>query len=173
MLIYLIELYSELEDIKNKDGSVLKEMTSSAASLKQEGIEPEDFARPMYNKDAMYTRSVQSLAEYKKAQNEEDYIRSNISIPAADDQSCCQRVHFCKVILDILKEMTNFKLLRQNKMFLLVTIANFFVFLGYFLPWIYIPRRAAELKIENYALILSIIGKIYKNGLTSIDFSNL
>ena len=54
--------------------------------------------------------------------------------------------------------MTNFRLLIENKPFLLIVIANFFVFVGYFLPFIYIPIRGKELEIGNIAMVLSVIG---------------
>ena len=134
-------------------------MASSAASLKQDGIEEADFSRPMYKKDALYTRSVQSLAEFKKSENAEEFRRSQISIPAAgQDGSCYDRYHLVKVIADIVKEMSNFRLLVENKPFLLIVIANFFAFVGYFLPFIYIPIRGKELEIGNIAMVLSVIG---------------
>ena len=135
-------------------------MASSAASLKQDGIEQEDFSRPMYKKDALYTRSIQGLAEFNKAETAEEFARSQISIPTAaeEDTSCYHRYHLVKVIVDIVKEMTNFRLLVENKSFLLIVIANFFVFVGYFLPFIYIPIRGRELEIKNISMVLSVIG---------------
>jgi hypothetical protein len=136
----------------------LMAMSSSAASLKQDGIEEGDFSRPMYKKDALYTRSVQSLAEFKKSENAEEFRRSQISIPV--EPSGVRRLG--KVMLDILVEMTNFKLLIENKPFLLIVIANFFVFVGYFLPFIYIPIRGKELDMgSKVAMILSVIGKLF------------
>ena len=136
----------------------LMAMSSSAASLKQDGIEEGDFTRPMYKKDALYTRSVQSLAEFKKSENAEEFRRSQINIPV--EPSGVRRLG--KVMLDILVEMTNFKLLIENKPFLLIVIANFFVFVGYFLPFIYIPIRGKELDMgSKVAMILSVIGKFF------------
>jgi hypothetical protein len=62
---------------------------------------------------------------------------------------------------DIFREMTNFKLLFENKQFALMTIANFFVFVGYMIPFLYIPIRAKELDIKNSSGILSVIGKFH------------
>ena len=148
----------ELQTVEQ--GKSVMEMASSAASLKQEGIEQGDFSRPMYKKDALYTRSIQELAEYKKTETVEEFTRSQISIPIKEenDNSCYNRYHIVKVIVDIVKEMTNFKLLIQSKPFALVVIANFFVFVGYFIPFIYIPIRGGELNITNYSIILSVIG---------------
>jgi MFS family permease len=63
-----------------------------------------------------------------------------------------------EVTLTILKNTTNFSLLKENFNFFLITMSNFFIFLVYFIPFIYIPVRAQQLGIENYPWILSIIG---------------
>jgi hypothetical protein len=54
--------------------------------------------------------------------------------------------------------MINISLLKENMAFLLITLSGFFVFAGYFIPFLFIPRRAEELKISEYAWLLSIIG---------------
>ncbi len=114
----------------------------------------------MYKKDAVYTGSVKNLQEFKSHhENVEKFTRSNISIKVENTQNCCQRNPAYKVLVDIVKEMTDFKLLGQNKQFLLVTLANFFSFAPLFVPYIYIPIYAKELGIDNYPIILSIIGK--------------
>ena len=66
---------------------------------------------------------------------------------------------FIKVAISILKEMTDLSLLVQSKPFLLVTLSNMFIFLGYFVPFIYMPEVGKKLDIPNYAYLLSIIGK--------------
>ena len=62
--------------------------------------------------------------------------------------------------MEILAEMTNFKLLRQNFGFLLITLSNFFLFTGYFLPYIYIVRIADEEGMSNPDFLLSIMGNL-------------
>jgi hypothetical protein len=161
-----MKLYSELGVVSDKEA--LKKMSSSAASLKQAGIEEEDFSRPMYNKDITYTGSVHNLTEFKSHKgNVEEFTRSNISI--AKKTNCMQGS--LKVAVDIIKEMTDFKLLGQNRQFLLVTLANFFMFAGFFVPYIYIPIYAEELKIEKYSIILSIIGKWGEKAACCDDFN--
>lgn len=151
-------------EVKKKKGKKLLEMENinefkkMTASGKSIDVKEEDLNRPMYKKDALYTGSVQSLAEFNKSKNHKDFRRSMLSIPQDENQNCCQRIKLFKVIADVVKEMTNFKLLGQNKQFFLVTIANFFAFVGYFIPYIYIPLRAKELKMDGGPWILSIIG---------------
>ena len=66
---------------------------------------------------------------------------------------------FCQLSFDILKEMTNFSLLTQNAAFTLIVVSNFFLFSGFFLPYIYIRRIAKETtKMENSELLLVTIG---------------
>ena len=86
---------------------------------------------------------------------------NKIAEPTVDleDNSCYNRYKLVKLMTDIFREMTNFKLLSTNKPFALIVAANFFVFVGYFLPFIYIPIRGRELDIKNIAIVLSVIGK--------------
>lgn len=65
---------------------------------------------------------------------------------------------FFAAAIGILKEMTNFSLLRENIPFLFVTLSNLFIFLGYFIPFLYIPLRAKELELAHHSYLLSIIG---------------
>ena len=62
------------------------------------------------------------------------------------------------MILGMLKEMTNVKLLGQNWRFLFITLSNLFVFTGYFLPFIFLTDIAKKNLIPNPALIISVIG---------------
>jgi hypothetical protein len=143
----------------------MKKMSSSAASLKQAGINEDDFSRPMYKKDITYTGSVHNLTEFKSHKgNVEEFTRSNISIAVGKKTGFLERYPACKVIVDVLKETTDFKLLGQNRQFLLVTLANFFMFAGFFVPYIYIPVYAEELKIENSSAVNMVIGKQEENN---------
>lgn len=72
------------------------------------------------------------------------------------DTSCCKSC--LNISYNIIKEITDVKLITQNLPFFLITLSNFFVFFGYFLPYIYIPIRAKEINLESFSWILSIIG---------------
>ena len=65
------------------------------------------------------------------------------------------------IILNILKEMADLRLLKENVGFLFVTLSGFFVFAGYFIPFLFIPLRIKELGLEGGAWILSTIGEPY------------
>ena len=73
-----------------------------------------------------------------------------------------QRNKFLRMVVDILKEMTDFKLLIQNFGFLLITLSNFFAFTAYFPPFLYLIATAKEYSPGSpypYSWLLSIIGK--------------
>ncbi len=66
-----------------------------------------------------------------------------------------------RVTVGILKEMFDFKLLCQNTGFLLITLSNFFIFTGYFTPFLYIVKIAEDKTgVSNGAasMLLSTIG---------------
>ena len=77
-------------------------------------------------------------------------IRTNNEETADDKQN---------VAVKILKEMFDLRLLWTNKIFLLAVLSQFVIFIGYFLPFIYIPIRGVELNIEGMSWVLSVIGK--------------
>lgn len=69
------------------------------------------------------------------------------------------------LIIGIIKEMGNVSLLSKNIGLLLITLSNFFIFSGYFIPFLFIPIRAKQLDIVDSSSILGLIGKmnfIYK-----------
>lgn len=75
-----------------------------------------------------------------------------------NSQSGCAK--FRRISLEILKEMSNFKLLKTNKVFTLIVFSNFFCFLGYFAPFIYIMQVPLEYNttLKEATSLLSIIG---------------
>jgi hypothetical protein len=78
-----------------------------------------------------------------------------------EDDTCVKRNKFLQVSLEILKEMFDFKLLGKNKIFCLITISNFFCFVGYFTPFLYLVKICKENgSTETQAsFLISIIGK--------------
>lgn len=71
-----------------------------------------------------------------------------------------ERYACLRITVGILKEMSDFSLLRENLGFLLITLSNFFIFFGYFTPFLYITKIAEENGIpkESASLLISIIG---------------
>ena len=62
--------------------------------------------------------------------------------------------------LDLLKSMLNPEIMTDPK-FALVAVSNFFGFLGFYIPFVYLPSMAvdnAQLEPANSAFLLSIIG---------------
>jgi hypothetical protein len=72
-----------------------------------------------------------------------------------------ERNKFLRITIGILKEMTDFKLLVQNAGFFCITISNFFLFTGYFTPFLYITKIAQKNGIQKAkaSFLISIIGK--------------
>lgn len=62
--------------------------------------------------------------------------------------------------IGLIKEMTNFSLLRQNWKFTLITLSNFAIFTGYFIPFIFVKKIAGLNNIPNPAYFISIIGVV-------------
>ena len=83
---------------------------------------------------------------------------SIISLDKAHKSDCAQSSSFARISMGILKEMTDFSLLKENRGFLLITLSNLFIFLGYFVPFLYIPEVAREKEIANSSWLLSTIG---------------
>jgi hypothetical protein len=75
------------------------------------------------------------------------------------DQEVEKKPGVGKILKNVFKDVTDFRLLIENRSFLFIALANFFVFFVYFIPFIFIPIRAKQLEIKEYAWIISIIGK--------------
>lgn len=71
-----------------------------------------------------------------------------------------QRNAFLRISYGILKEMTDFRLLWKNLGFLLITLSNFFLFTGYFTPFLYITKLAQDNGFSKgqASFLISIIG---------------
>jgi cyanate permease len=71
-----------------------------------------------------------------------------------------ERYTCLRLIVGILKEMSDFKLLRENFGFLIMTMSNFFLFTGYFTPFLYIIKIAEVNGIEKAeaTFLISVIG---------------
>ena len=62
-------------------------------------------------------------------------------------------------MLNVLKEMVNFKILSQP-LFLLIAISNVFGMLGFYVPFVYLPNMAVlqGIPVESANFLLSVIG---------------
>lgn len=112
-------------------------MNQSGEQSENKAIEEEAIANKAIEG---YTGSVLSLNEVKS----KFYERNS-----------CMRIS-----VSILKEMSDFSLLKQNIGFLLITLSNFFIFFGYFTPFLYITKMAEENGIppSQASFLISIIG---------------
>lgn len=110
------------------------------------------------------TANESKLNESELEQSENKIVKTfhgsiiSLNGPHEEEEKCHSK--FLTIVLDIIKEMTDFKLLVQNFGFLLITISNFFLFLGYFTPFLYLVKVATEngASNSNATFLLSIIG---------------
>jgi MFS family permease len=65
---------------------------------------------------------------------------------------------FVENLRKMLNEIFDLRILREHKSFKFFCVANSLFCLVYFVPFIFIPVRAEQLKIENYSWLISIIG---------------
>jgi sugar phosphate permease len=95
-------------------------------------------------------------------------LNNQVEKNAPESPSCMKQV--ADIAIGIFKEIINVNLLKENFSFLFIVSSNFFVFFAYFIPFIYLPVRAKELHIENYPLLLSIIGIVNIPGRITFGF---
>lgn len=92
----------------------------------------------------------------------EGFLGSMHSLPRAepDELKFYERNSCCRITVGILKEMTDFRLLIENFGFLLIVFSNFFVFSGFFTPFLYITKIAEShgISTERAAFLISIVG---------------
>lgn len=88
----------------------------------------------------------------------EGYVGSMTSLN--QETKFYERYSCLRITVGILKEMSDFSLLRENLGFLLITLSNFFIFFGYFTPFLYITNIAIDNGIpkELASYLISIIG---------------
>lgn len=101
------------------------------------------------------------LAEQKRRATGVDAFHGSVySLNKNNDLPFHQRNSFLRIVTGILKEMTDFKLITQNFAFFLITASNFFLFTGYFTPFIYLTEIAQKNEIdkESATYLLSTIG---------------
>ncbi len=76
-----------------------------------------------------------------------------------EKQPFYKRNKMCQVLIEIVKEMTNFSLLTKNAVFTLIAASNFFAFSGFFLVYIYLTAVADQYtQMENSQNLLIVIG---------------
>lgn len=92
----------------------------------------------------------------------EGFSGSMASLPPPETKPKFYERSCCRVTLGILKEMSDFRLLVQNLGFFLIVLSNFFVFSGFFTPFLYMTKIAQEQGIPTAkaALLISIVGAV-------------
>ena len=131
--------------------------------FKIDGIDKEDYARPLYRKDIFYSGSLLRIPHFNSQPDVKTYVKSVTSIPATvapEKESCIWScLMLPKAAKDILKEMLDFSLL-SDPVFLVAAVANALGMLGMYVPFIFVADRAISLDIppNQAAFLLSVIG---------------
>lgn len=101
--------------------------------------------------------------------NEDDFVPNKViatyhgsvlSLNQRENIPFYERNTFLRIAVGILKEMTDFRLLCENVGFLLITLSNFFIFTGYFTPFLYLTDLAHQFGTpkSQASFLISIIG---------------
>ena len=132
-------------------------------------------ARPMSRKDIFYTGSIQQIQDDQESQelrnNRESLVsfgrhrrgsvmtRSFLIVDDVKNNNKEAEEEKRSEFLSSLMSMLNVKLLTDKK-FALIGVSNFFGFLGFYIPFVYLPSMAESKGIssEEAAFLLSIIG---------------
>jgi len=131
--------------------------------------------RPMSRADIFYTGSIRNLVEEEAEDglksNRQSFIslrrRSSIVLPrnsligvVKEEEETKEGKEDEQGILAVLSSMTNLELLGDPK-FLLICASNTFGFLGFYVPFVYLPSLAEsqlDISSEQGALLLSVVG---------------
>ncbi|ESP01999.1 hypothetical protein LOTGIDRAFT_92970, partial [Lottia gigantea] len=123
----------------------------------------EDYKRPLYRKDIFYSGSVLNIPQFKSQPDMRSYIQSITTIPTEIERK--EESHFWQYLCipnsakDTLREMMDFSLFRDAGFILLCT-GNVFVFLGFYVPFVYLVDKAVLNGIDEHkaAFLVSVIG---------------
>ncbi|XP_074652647.1 monocarboxylate transporter 12-B-like isoform X2 [Tubulanus polymorphus] len=129
-----------------------------------------DMARPMYRKDILYSGSMMRVPQYVSTPDVKEYVVSVTSIPENQYYTDSMFNKYCpslKAMMDVIKEMLDFHLLRSPT-FVVFCLSSVFSMLGFFVPFTFIVDNALELEVDPdlaYYLIsalgfMNIIGRV-------------
>lgn len=133
---------------------------------------PEDAARPLNKKDALFMGSKKDLHRGSRTSLSGNPYRNSVtSIPAAVSVKDKNDSAF-KAFADILVAMTDFSILK-NKQMLMICIGNIFSMLGYYLPIMCLVSFATEdmkIDIQTASYLLTVFGNLTTHLIYSFLF---
>lgn len=139
---------------------------SAGFSMHSLNVSKRDLARPLYRKDIFYSGSVLNIPQYQSQPDVKSYVTSITTIPgevaflSGGESKCWQYLCFPQSVKDTLQEMMDISLLKDPR-FLLICFGNVLVFLGFYVPFVYIVDLAKNMLVDdksNAAFLISIIG---------------
>ncbi|CAF0934713.1 unnamed protein product [Adineta steineri] len=129
--------------------------TNSAISTKsRQSIKAEDAVRPLYKEDVLYQGDTKDLPEYTSQPDIPTYIQQTTKVPETVEKTKM------KAFWDILLSMADFNILTDKKM-LIICLANVCSMIGFYSPYLFIPKLAElerSIPKASAVFLLSIIG---------------
>ncbi|CAF1071265.1 unnamed protein product [Adineta steineri] len=129
--------------------------TDSAISTKsRQSIKAEDAVRPLYKEDVLYQGDTNDLPEYTSQPDIATYIQQTTKVPETVEKTKM------KAFWDIFLSMADFNLLTDKKM-LIICLANVCSMIGFYSPYLFIPKLAElerSIPEASAVFLLSIIG---------------
>jgi MFS family permease len=143
-------------------GAFLRPLNPSSAinANKKSNKRPVELKNLNANNNDIEAAHEKHVEHHERVRSMQSYAGSVLSLEQVGKEKCHERNACLRISFGILKEMSDFKLLVQNFSFLLITLSNFFLFTGYFAPFLYIVK-IAEMNgssKESAAFLISIIG---------------
>lgn len=137
-------------------GESRSDVVNSAPSLAELERRRKDMARIMYRQDIFYTGSITSISEYKSNPDLEEYTHSVVSVPISTDGGATGS---CAPFTNILNQMFDLSLFKSVTFIVLISSA-FLSFLGFFVPFMFIPDLAKMMGASGNqaALLISVLG---------------
>ncbi|CAH1797665.1 unnamed protein product [Owenia fusiformis] len=126
-----------------------------------EQIQKQDYAKPLYRKDIFLSGSVLNIPQFRSQPNVKSYVTSITTIPdsvAPEKESKCWSC-VPKSAKDTLQMMLDISILKDPK-FLIICLGNVLLFIGFYIPFVYISDFAIENNVSTTeaAWLISVIG---------------
>ena len=114
------------------------------------------------NEEAGIKSNRESLVSFRGRRGQQDVMRRSSLLHDSSSAGPKKSIHTdtSSEFLDLLKSMLNPTIMMDPK-FTLLAISNFFGFLGFYIPFVYLPTMAGvngDLESDQSAFLLSIIG---------------
>ncbi|XP_050415563.1 monocarboxylate transporter 14 [Patella vulgata] len=140
---------------------VVKDKKSTLLSQRNLNVPKEDYKRPLYKKDIFYSGSVLNIPQFRSQVDMRSYIQSITTIPTEQHNESVfwKLLPIPKSAKDTMREMLDISLLKDAG-FMMLCLGNVFVFMGFYVPFVFLVDKAQLSGIEENkaAFLVSVIG---------------